>query len=640
MHRHSNNRKWFFLVLTLLIIVTCTACHDRKDAYLIGQFFDDLAIKSGLMYEDSNSRDALVKWGVLKDEEYNLDNHLKYDLFSEVIIKMLDIDDNEYLKVLKNKNWVETGVNDTDEVSKEEAHKIIDKTIDIINNQNFENDYTYEFNDAFKIIDISLKDGSGSLDELNDFKYVYSRKDEKLYKVEYEGERYSFKECELENAFSKLYLSSSDCVDINEAIIEPYGELIDDSLFKDGYRLLSNKSNVFYVEGFRISYTLSAGDIRFHISKKTKQNINVYGDFSLYNIKPSFIWEYDNGNIKHAFFKVDFNSMENFGLSVGKYKDFNIDIKELDDSSLLNKISSVLKTKQDEVDSTIPLCRIKLPIKEIPFVYLNMDLSLHIYASGKAEIKVSNVHTIGFEVKNNNVRFIFDHDHDIDAIINASFNTTLGTDFHLDAFNQKLMNIDTRAGIRAYVQSVVHLYDDNGGFNSYEVDETYDALNNALAKENDIKVCGDLSFHWLLNTTINSQDSFLGRLGLSKTFDILDDDNQVFNNLSHIENGHFVKKCTRKGRLISVATKPISSDKILLSRYSAVIKKGESFDIPIYSLPSGYEEKDLAYEIANREICTLDGKTINAIKAGVTVIKIKTNDNKFEASFNLLVSDG
>ncbi len=78
----------------------------------------------------------------------------------------------------------------------------------------------------------------------------------------------------------------------------------------------------------------------------------------------------------------------------------------------------------------------------------------------------------------------------------------------------------------------------------------------------------------------------------------------------------------------------------MLSRYSAVIKKGESFDIPIYSLPSGYEEKDLAYEIANREICTLDGKTINAIKAGVTVIKIKTNDNKFEASFNLLVSDG
>lgn len=621
-----------------MILVTCTACENGKDRYLVGQYFDDLAAKSGLSI-DSTSEEVLIEWGVI-DKRYDLSQRLEYDLLASSLVKMMEVDVDDNLNYLKEIAWIKEDIKSDDYVNRDIANNLIAKTLDIINNRQIEDYYDIEFRQNYRQIDESIEyfipDETYQVGD-----YIYSKSDELFYWIDIQEDgSFKYMPCSIEDVFNKFDISSSSLIDFSEAIVEPYGEEVDSNLYVDRFKLLAKNNNVFYVNGFRISYTLSTSKIRFYVSKKTDKGLNIYGEFSLYNINPDFIWKYNDGNIEHAYFKLNFETSESLGVSKGKYQDLAINFNDLDTSSILRTVKSSLKSLNDEVEATIPICKIKVPIANIPFVYLNLDLSLHMYVSGKVELAISDDYCIGFEVKNNNLRLIFEDDHDIDAIINASANTSLGADFHLDVLGQSLMNVDIRAGIRAYVQAIMHIYDENGEFHSSNLDESYDLLDESTKNIDEVKVCGDLSFHWLLDLILNSPNTLLGRIGLSKTFEILDDDNQVFNNLSHIENGQFVKKCTRKNRISSFSNNEMSSDKIILSKYSAVIKKGEIYKMPLKSLPQGYDREDLIYNSEDENVCRLTNGDIFAVDLGSTIITIKTKDEKYQAKLNVLVSDG
>lgn len=638
MLKSSIKAKILIILLSFMISVTCTACENGKGRYLVGQYFDDLATKSGLSI-DSTSEEALINWDVI-DKRYDLSKRLEYDLLASSLVKMMEVNVDDNLSYLKDLAWIKEHVKSDDYVNRDIANSLIDKTLAIINNRQIEDYYDIEFRQDYRQIDESIENFIPD-ETYQSGDYIYSNYDEMIYRLEIkEGGTYEYVPCAIEEVFYKLDLSSSSVIDFSEAVVEPYGEEVDNDLYVDRFKLLAKNNNVFYVNGFRISYTLSTSKIRFYVSRKTDKGLNIYGEFSLYNINPDFIWKYNDGNIEHAYFKLKFETSESLGVSKGKYQDLAINFNNLDTSSILSTIKSSLKPLNDKVDTTIPICKIRVPIANIPFVYLNLDLSLHMYVSGKVELAISDDYCVGFEVKNNNLRLIFEDDHDIDAIINASANTSLGADFHLDVLNQSLMNVDIRAGIRAYIQAIMHIYDKDGKLRSKNMDEAYDLLDESTKNIDEVKVCGDLSFHWLLDLVLNSPNTLLGRIGLSKTFEILDDDNQVFNNLSHIENGQFVKKCTRMNRLESFTNNEISSDKIILSKYSAVVKKGETYKIPLKSLPQGYDREDLVYSSEDENVCRLTNDDIFAVDLGSTIITIKTKDGKYQAKLNILVSDG
>ncbi|MBO4354487.1 MAG: DNA gyrase subunit A, partial [Clostridia bacterium] len=60
----------------------------------------------------------------------------------------------------------------------------------------------------------------------------------------------------------------------------------------------------------------------------------------------------------------------------------------------------------------------------------------------------------------------------------------------------------------------------------------------------DVKVCGDVSLYWMMDLMFNTMKAQLYKLGFSRTFSILNEENQIFGNMHHIENGHFVPACT------------------------------------------------------------------------------------------------
>lgn len=643
--RQILNKRLIECLLIIVVLVTCYSC-KTKETYLKKDYLNLLSNEVGLSVDDDYLT-GLINFGVVKEEEtINLDEELDYEFLSKTVGRLLDYED-DYLKHLKDDGLIKRNKKNKDFVSKEIAEDIIQKTKEIINNKEFNFVYEYKENDEIKEIeDYECYNGESLISQNNynigDLIYL---KDDDVYKkvLDKEENFYILEDPSFEEVYEDFKIENSYEINFDDAIDIPYGTLLNDEVYVNKTRELlsaSKLSNVFYEHGFRISYSFSGNSLSTHISKNVN-GINVFFDTTVSNVRPSYKWDYENNRLNEAYFKVDYNTVTELGVSSAKYKNYYLDFKNLDASSFLNAAKSTIKEKDDEVEANIKICEIKTPIPEIPSAYFNIEVLIKIYVSGKAEVVLSSSHVDGFEYKNGQLRLINDVDRDIDFKINASAKAALGLNFNLEAATKRLMDIELDAGIRAAVGTTLHLYDDEGNMSTMESGLPYGAVDELAKENNNIKVCGDLSLNWVMDVYLNTSKTLLYKFGLNYKKSILDKDNQVFGNMTHIENGVFVKACTRKNQFRLKDKEPSTTniDKILLDKYAAVIKVNESYSIPIKNLPEGYSKNDLVYSSKDSSIATVNDGIVYGIKRGACEITISTSDSKYNAALNILVSD-
>ena len=604
-----------------MIIITCTACKTRP-AYLMKDFLNTLAVKSGIGTDEGYIQD-LKNWGVKIDED-ELDKSFNYTDLSNKIAQLIDEGDD--LESLKKKHIIEKKTEGEQIVSKDEGEDVIDKTVAYLNSKDFEPFFDYELKKQLKQPD----------DELTDGDIVFT--DDRYKIIRREGEELVYEDAGFDDVFSYFEIADSYYIDFEEAEVIPYGEeYTDTSYVNEKYNLLSSNNHIFNNEGFRISYTLNKAGIDVHISRNT-DGVNIYGDLSLHNVKPVFKWLYEEDDVKNCYFNLSFKTTEKLGASIGRYGNYHLNLKDADASSFKSLISSIIEKQKDEVEATIPICQIRTPIPNIPTAFLNFDVLIKLYVSGKAEVVLYNSHCIGFETRDGNVRFINEAERDLDAIIQASAKAAVGLNVNLEAVRFRIADIELDGGVRALVKSTIHLYDENGDVTSESSDYALSTLEELSDGNPDVKVCGDVSLYYLLDLIINTSRSQMGKYGFSRTFNILDEDNQIFGNLSHIEDGHFVEKCTRNKRPVLVGMNEVKSTRIVLNSYAEVLKQNETFRIEILGLPEGYQEKDLVYESGDTSIATVNSGVIRPVSPGSTKIIVHTSDNKYSAYVNVLVS--
>ena len=604
-----------------MIIITCTACKTRP-AYLMKDFLNTLAVKSGIGTDEGYITE-LKNWGVKIDED-ELDKSFNYTDLSKKIAQLIDEGDD--LESLKKKHIIEKKTEGEQIVSKDEGEDVIDKTVAYLNSKDFEPFFDYELKKQLKQPD----------DELTDGDIVFT--DDRYKIIRREGEELVYEDAGFDDVFSYFEIADSYYIDFEEAEVIPYGEeYTDTSYVNEKYNLLSSNNHVFNNEGFRISYTLNKAGIDVHISRNT-DGVNIYGDLSLHNVKPVFKWLYEEDDVKNCYFNLSFKTTEKLGASIGRYGNYHLNLKDADASSFKSLISSIIEKQKDEVEATIPICQIRTPIPNIPTAFLNFDVLIKLYVSGKAEVVLYNSHCIGFETRDGNVRFINEAERDLDAIIQASAKAAVGLNVNLEAVRFRIADIELDGGVRALVKSTIHLYDENGDVTSESSDYALSTLEELSDGNPDVKVCGDVSLYYLLDLIINTSRSQMGKYGFSRTFNILDEDNQIFGNLSHIEDGHFVEKCTRNKRPVLVGMNEVKSTRIVLNSYAEVLKQNETFRIEILGLPEGYQEKDLVYESGDTSIATVNSGVIRPVSPGSTKIIVHTSDNKYSAYVNVLVS--
>ena len=149
-----------------------------------------------------------------------------------------------------------------------------------------------------------------------------------------------------------------------------------------------------------------------------------------------------------------------------------------------------------------------------------------------------------------------------------------------------------------------------------------------------------MNAYWVGDVQLNSSKTFLGKLGLSHTFNVLNSKNaSLFGGSKHFENWVAVDQCTRKKRVVLAESEDIVvSEKIQIDSYSKIVGIGDVVSIKVKGLPKGYKKDDLKYSIEDTTIASVSSSgDIKGIKEGATIVHISTKDDVYEIQCQILV---
>lgn len=627
MRKTSDRRNRGFLV-TILLLFICSSC--RTDTcFSIREYLNVLAWESGIA--DSQEEDAfgqLVEWGVIEENDAALlDDALDFAFLSRSICNLLQ-KQGDPLDVLKREGYLSEKRKEKDRVSKEVAMQVIVRAVKTLNNRSYKPLYETIFAEETKSEEDAFREGGLFLSNGQ-------------WKTVGHGEENSveLRDASFEEVFEAFHLESSSPVDFSKAVVIAYGDVYEDSSYiNEKYTLLSESDNhVFYKNGFRISYTLNPSGIDFHISKN-KNGLNIYLDISLRNLKPELSWHEEKNDLKNCFFALKFSTTEKFGVSSGRYRKYRIRFRDLDASSFRKMLSTLLEPLNENEEAEFPVCTIRIPMEHLPGVFLCLDLKVRLHASGKGEFVLCNTHQLGFETRNGKIRYIRENSHDLSGVLQATAKAVLGINLGVEAAGFSLADVELEGGVRGIVRTTAHFYDKDGNVKSEETKIPYDGMNELSEGNSDVLVCGDLSLNWLLDLVFNTKKTQMNRFGFSRSLSLMDEEFRLFGGKHHIENGHFVEKCTRKKRDFIKEMEYARTERIVLDSYAEVLRKGESYRIAVKSLPEGYSENDLVFESGDPLIASVHNGEISAVSSGSTRISVMTKDGRHQAYVNILVS--
>lgn len=84
---------------------------------------------------------------------------------------------------------------------------------------------------------------------------------------------------------------------------------------------------------------------------------------------------------------------------------------------------------------------------------------------------------------------------------------------------------------------------------------------------------------------------------------------------------------------------PLEFDFIELASYAMYLGEGESLHIGFDSIPEGYTQADLRYEVLDPSVCSVSNGTVKSNHAGSTIVKISTGDGMFMVTLAVTVNE-
>lgn len=587
-------------------MITCTGC--KKTSYLKSDYLRDLSIKTGIGNE--NYLEDLLGYGVIDDTE-GLDEQM----------------DGAYLKLTARRligNRIDEYDIESGSLDEDRTAYFIDIIYEILNHPVLKEISEYAINDY---IDVEKLEGTYEEGQLlryqNEF-YIY--------------ENGSYMRAELEDIYEDFHFSTSKPLDFDDVEIDTDLEPVESSYANLKYELLASRSKTYEYEGFKITWNLHSSGIDIFIAKDLG-SYDFYFEAGINNLVPNVEVNYEKGKIKDAFFAMNFKTSQSLGTRCSYDNKKVVVDKEIDGEELLKRIIKDYRGS-DEAEIVIPVLNITLPLGEMPGLMMEIGVNVRITASGKVEILLANTHCLGFEYRNGHMRFINENNHDLDFLMQGKASSGLGLSFGVSAANKLLFDLGSNAGIKGELESIVHLYDEDGKMKSDKNDLSYSLLSSFASGNAGIDICGDLYLHWILDLSINSRKSLLGKMGFGKNIKLLDQNNQLLSDYTHFEDGRFVPKCTRKGKKkFNIKSLVGKDEKIVVNDISVVLDENECKTLSISKLPSDYLLSDLLYLSADENVAKVSAGTIVAVKKGATTIEIRTRDGKYKAYVGVVVGN-
>ncbi len=651
-------KKIFLILLFLFILSGC----KENDNIKTGEWLASLSYQTGLSDEGESYEQALKNWGIDIDE-LNLDDDLTKEdiafvfdewlMLDDVNIDFKDKDECSFLNQVQS--VVHFGlmkVNDDEfkpkqKVSKLESMNYISDLLFVINDETFDDKFDVTMKENMNLKEVTPylfnKENLTAIFHIQDNVH----KNDIVKWVDDETHLYQvidvvdgvaiLKQCEFDQ-FQKIEIGGELELDFDNVEFEFYNNE-STSFYQNNYEFCSTNNNEFEFNDFTIRYNYSFSSLSFYVFKKTNLDATAFAELNINDFNPVFKWKSDGLNIEHAFFKIEFDTLLSSGLKKGNYHLLNLNFNKLDKDNFFDSLNHAWSNQRSSVDTAIPLAKIKIPVTNIPTLYIVMDLSIRLYLNGTVELLCTMDNSHGFEIRNNQLRSINDLKEDIDFHIQASSGVSSKITVSANVFNQDIADISFTGGIKALVSSTIHFPEKNEFIDVSTV--PYDVLDELVLRDQGFTVCGDLKAHWDASLGLNSLSTLAGKMGLGKSIDILHEKNApLFNGATkHIENMQFVNICTRQ----SYGYKPIvtldtTTDRIVLENYSMIVYIDEPRFIKIRGLPNGTALTDLSFSSSDESIVTVDNKgLVTGIKQGTARVKIVINGEDDGIMCNILV---
>lgn len=477
----------------------------------------------------------------------------------------------------------------------------------------------------------------------NTYYYQISSMTEENGKVHFKSQEY-----DPSDHLESLQMSGSEELDFSKAVIQDTSGTAtqehpsyDDAQQYFHIMSMQGLTKEFSFQEYTVKINVNGSSLSARISREMPYGTEVSAGVLLNKVHVNYAWNSKKYDLKNAYFKMDFHSQEDLAVKNEHTKTLYGDLAKIDASSFLAKLKDLYQQKNDAAEKIITLCRITVPIPSAPVLNLDLSLQLHFSITGKAQLILMQDNGIGFETREGKIRIIKDSQAEAEAQLKASAKVLAGIKFGLNLMNCSVMDAGVNAGSEAVVKTTVHTYDIEGNMLDQITDVPGDVSEEMADGNPNVLVCTDVNAHWVANAIMNSDKTIAGKFGLSKQFDILDEDNApLIPGLNHhFENGHAVDQCTRKSRKYLPSAEGITTSKrIRLKEYSFAVRKTDHHMIEIDSLPDGYTKNDLEYSSSDTDVITVDDLgCIFGKNAGSAVITIQTKDKKHVIHCNVIV---
>ncbi len=396
----------------------------------------------------------------------------------------------------------------------------------------------------------------------------------------------------------------------------------------------------FEINGYDVTLTKAPSSCTFDIAKKKGDHTKVYSTIKLSGVKLDMDLNFLFHRAEKEYLNLSYTTSQTYGVKTDYKNKLVGDFAKIDKDNFFSSLGSFMTTQDAAEKTTLPLAEIKIPVLGIPTACVTLQVNLQISTSGKAEIVLTQEHSLGFETVDGAKRCYNDCDKKADCMVKADTAVTAGLTVGVKGLGMTLADAGIKAGADVAVKTTVHMYDDAGQKQSTAIDSPADLADELAAIADDVMVCADASGHWIFDIELNSKDSVLGKIGFNWNLELLDDNNApIFPaGNAHYENWQQVPSCTRKNRKKKEERETIEAkDKIAIENYAMAVKPGETKSISIVGLPEGISVSDLRISSSDPSVASVSGLTVTGHSPGSAIITIATPDNETFIYCNIMV---
>lgn len=468
-----------------------------------------------------------------------------------------------------------------------------------------------------------------------------------VVRVSEDGEtEVQWKEADAEDVISDLDLSGSFELDFSRAeiidLLNP--EIPQESSASDpAFTLMRMRplQKSTQIRGWNISYGITASGLKASAVKTAASGIQVSAEAELSGVRPVYEWHMHAGKIDNAYFRIDCITSQSLRAKRSAQKQLRADGGKIDPKDFMNSLKAAFSETDDTADLSVPLCTIRIPVPEMPVVSIVCRIELNLKADGRAEISLSQNHSLGMEIRNGMMRPIHETQKKQNALMHASASMTSDIMFAMEAGKLRLCDCGAEAGVRGTLVSTVHAYDAQNSHSAMTTSMPADLVAECAAGAADILVCSDIRGGWILNLNLNSGSSFAGKMGFGASLPILSESNAplVPGMKTHMENFHFVDHCTRGSRSAPLKKEEVpDGEQISVDSYALIGNAGETLNIKVTELPEAYSPGSLIYQSSDPlTVAVLNDGTLQLNREGSAVITISTNDGKYRVKCTVAV---